>query len=86
MINYYKNKHYMSINNKMTLDWNCKNLNPIILINIYIAFSHLADALIQSDLQKVQGHFPEASWVKCLAQGHNVIWHVRESYWEPSDY
>ena len=38
----------------------------------------LADVdLIQSDLQEVQGHSPEASRVKCLAQGHNVIWHGR---------
>ena len=36
-------------------------------------FSHLADAIIQSDLQEVQGHFPKASRVKCLDQGNNVI-------------
>ena len=45
---------------------------------------HLADTLIQSDLQWVQGHSPEASRVKCLAQGHNVI--GRESSRQPSDY
>ena len=45
--------------------------------------SHLADVLIQSDLQ---GHSPETSRVKCLAQGHNVIWHGRELNWRPSDY
>ena len=40
-----------------------------------LAFSHLADALVQSDLESVQGHSPVASRVKCLVQGHNVIWH-----------
>ena len=45
-------------------------------------FSHLADAVIQSDLQ---GHSPEASRVKCLAQGHNVIIHSWESNRQPSD-
>ena len=29
---------------------------------------------------------PEASRVKCLAQGHNVIWLGQESNWRPSDY
>ena len=44
------------------------------MLMIYITFkcSHLADVLIQSDLQYVQGHSPEVSRVKCLAQGHNV--------------
>ena len=38
-------------------------------------FSYLVDALIQSDLQYVQGHSPEEIRVKYLAQGHNIIWH-----------
>ena len=29
---------------------------------------------------------PEASRGKCLAREHNVIWHSRESNWQPSDY
>ena len=37
-------------------------------------FSHLADALIQSDLQ-YRDIPSKASRVKCLAQGHNIIWH-----------
>ena len=34
----------------------------------FISFSHLADALIQSDLTKYRDIPPEASRVKCLAQ------------------
>ena len=33
--------------------------------------------------------YPEkltVSKVKCLAQGHKVIWHGQESNWQPSDY
>ena len=50
-------------------------INPIFSHKIvyFVLNLHLADALIQSDLQKVQGNPPEASRVKCLAQGHNVI-------------
>ena len=48
--------------------------------------SHLADALIQSDLLWVQGHSPpEASRAKCLAQGHNVISHSQVSNRQPSN-
>ena len=49
--------------------WQSCTMSPI----IYITFSHLADALIQSDLHQVQGHFPEASKVKFRTQRHNVI-------------
>ena len=47
-------------------------------------FSHLADALIQSDLQ-YRDILPEARRVKCLAQRHNVILHAHESNQQPSD-
>ena len=39
--------------------------NPNLEPHLLFTFSHLADALIQSDLQLVQGHSPEASRVKC---------------------
>ena len=42
---------------------------PFLLLYLHL---HLADSN-QSNLQQVQGHSPEASRVKCLAQGHNVI-------------
>ena len=54
----YTHKHTQDIRDRMGFD------NTFTL--------HLADALIQSDLQCVQGHSPEASRVKCLAQEHNV--------------
>ena len=51
----------------------------------HITFDHLADAVIHSDLQEVQGHSLEASRVKCLAQEHNVVSHGWESNRQPSD-
>ena len=35
---------------------------------------------------KYRDILPEASRVKCLAQGHNVIWRSRELIRQPSDY
>ena len=52
---------------------------------VTFTFNHLADALIQSDLE-YRDILPEASRAKCLAQGHNIVCIDRESNWQPSDY
>ena len=51
---------------------------------ITFTFSNLADARVT--YSKYRDMPPEASRVKCLAQGHNVSWHDRELNWQPSDY
>ena len=42
--------------------------------SIYITFSHLADALIQSDLRQVQGHFPprQVGWTSFSTAGNRT--------------
>ena len=52
------------------------------LSSLTFTFSHLSRATYS----KCRDIPPKASRVKCLAQGHNVIWHGRESNWQPSDY
>ena len=66
--------------------WQLANHQVWVWVYETFTFTHLADALIQSDLQKVQGHSPYARTVKFLAQEHIVIWHGRESNQQPSDY
>ena len=51
---------FLNVKNLKVISFSFNLTKGVIVTDIYIdiTFSHLADALIQSDLQEVQGHSP----------------------------